>query len=136
MDDDFEEGTLVKKMAPSRPAVAGSGVACLIQLYPAGPDLGRRQALEAAEYVLGRVADADLVIDRESVSRRHARLTKIQGSWVVTDLGSTNGTFVNDVRVDSERLRDGDQLRIGDMPARAKRRATGSRRSARSTTSR
>ncbi len=98
-----------------RPAVPNrTGEACIILLHPPGPDIGRRTPLEGASYVFGREADADLVISRNSVSRRHARLAHDETGWFVEDLGSTNGSFVNEARIERQYLRDGDQLRFGD----------------------
>lgn len=88
--------------------------ACLILIHPAGPDLGRRIPLERSSYVLGRIDQADIVVPRESVSRKHARLECTDAGWVLEDLSSTNGSYVNEVRVSSQGLSDGDQLRIGD----------------------
>lgn len=63
---------------------------------------------------LGRAAQADLPVDDRGASRLHARIARRQdGAWTVTDLGSTNGTYVNGVRVRSAVLRDGDEIRIG-----------------------
>jgi two-component system, cell cycle response regulator len=91
------------------------GEACLILIHPPGPDIGRRTPLTNESYVFGREAGVDLIIGRSSVSRRHAELVRDQrNAWFVRDLGSTNGTFVNERKIDYEALRDGDQLRLGD----------------------
>ncbi len=64
---------------------------------------------------IGRDATADIAIDARKVSRRHARVLWSHRSVIVEDLGSRNGTLVNEVplRSDSESLREGDRLRIG-----------------------
>src|SRR5690606_38891354 len=63
----------------------------------------------------GRDSESGLVVARSSVSRQHARLYLEGESWWVEDLGSTNGTFVNELRcVASQPLTDSDQLRFGD----------------------
>lgn len=63
---------------------------------------------------MGRHHGCDVVFDDLSVSRRHARLVFRDGSWVVQDLESTNGTIVNGVQVGRCALRPGDHLVLGD----------------------
>ncbi len=91
--------------------------ACLVVLYPAGPLLGKRIRLEKDSYVIGRHPDADIHIPAESVSRRHARLVRRQSMWSIEDLNSTNGTYVNRVRLRpavAEALRDGELIYCGE----------------------
>jgi two-component system cell cycle response regulator len=89
--------------------------ACLVLLHPPGPDIGKRTRLVNPQYVVGRDASADLMINRNAVSRQHSRLFRgEEASWWVEDMGSTNGTFVNEARVNRRRLFDGDQVRFGD----------------------
>jgi hypothetical protein len=66
------------------------------------------------ELLLGRHRECDVVLSGVGVSRRHARLVFRDGSWVLHDLESTNGTLVNGVPVGRCRLRPGDHLRLGD----------------------
>jgi diguanylate cyclase (GGDEF)-like protein len=87
------------------------GEAVLVVLY--GPTLGRRYAIGAGESVLGRSTDAQVNLDAESVSRRHARITVGDGHAELEDLGSTNGSFVNDRKVERCALKDGDIIRVG-----------------------
>src|SRR5258706_4980212 len=75
--------------------------------------MGRRFALTRSEVVLGRGSDCDIQVDRDSVSRRHARVFRAGDQWLVEDLGSTNGSYVNDVPVTKSALRDGDFVKIG-----------------------
>src|SRR5579863_8967511 len=71
------------------------------------------------EHVAGRDADCSLVIDGTTVSRRHARITVIQGAATIEDLGSTNGTHVNGERISvPTRLASGDQLALGSETLR------------------
>ena len=91
---------------PARP-----GEACIIVIY--GPELGKRLQLGTAPFAIGRSSKNDLFIDQESVSRNHARITFDGTQYWVADQHSTNGTFVNDEPVREQRLRDGDQVRIG-----------------------
>ncbi|NDE59455.1 MAG: FHA domain-containing protein, partial [Acidimicrobiia bacterium] len=74
----------------------------------------RRLVLGQSELVVGRLAENDIVFDDSNVSRRHARIAPSTNGWVVTDLGSTNGTKVNGVVIGGERsLRDGDIITVG-----------------------
>ena len=62
---------------------------------------------------LGRGPRADFVLDAALVSRVHCRLVVADGELVVENLGSTNGTFVNDGSVERSTLKVGDRLRVG-----------------------
>ena len=64
---------------------------------------------------IGKGSDNDLVIDGDpAVSKVHALLERGRPAWCISDLGSTNGTFVNDDRVAAKRaLADGDEIKIG-----------------------
>jgi diguanylate cyclase (GGDEF)-like protein len=98
--------------APAAPVDLG-GEAVLVVLY--GPTLGRRYLLGDEVQILGRGAEASIALDAESVSRRHARVSHVSGGFVLEDMGSTNGSFVNDRRIDRCRLANGDLLRIGGV---------------------
>jgi diguanylate cyclase (GGDEF)-like protein len=89
------------------------GPAVLVQVYPPGPNLGRRFPLSGEEHVVGRLEEVDISIQEDAVSRRHARVYRDSRGWSVEDLGSTNGSWVNDARVDRRELTDGDMLRFG-----------------------
>ena len=62
---------------------------------------------------VGRAPRADFILDVALVSRLHCRLTAADNQLEVLDLKSTNGTFVNDKRIDKAKLSTGDRLRIG-----------------------
>ncbi|HEY1275715.1 MAG TPA: FHA domain-containing protein, partial [Thermoleophilaceae bacterium] len=75
-----------------------------------------RLALPAAstDLILGRGPDCDCVLSHPTVSRRHARLRRRGGAWLLTDLGSTNGTGLNGWRVGEEvEVRPGDRVSFG-----------------------
>lgn len=69
---------------------------------------------ESDELLLGRNEACDVVLSDISVSRRHARLLFRDGSWMIEDLESTNGTKVNDVSVGRCQLWPGDHVALGD----------------------
>ena len=67
---------------------------------------------------VGRAPRADFIVDAALVSRVHCRLTATDDRLEVVDLKSTNGTFVNDKRVEKAHLDAGDRLRVGRMELR------------------
>jgi hypothetical protein len=75
-----------------------------------GPTPGKEVPLEKDEIYIGRDVGNDVVINDPEVSRRHARLTQQSGSYLIEDLGSTNGTFINGQRLTRPHL-----LRAGEM---------------------
>lgn len=85
--------------------------ASLVVIY--GEGIGRRYRVGPGTFEIGRTAACEVSIEHDSVSRRHARLTWDGSRYHIADLGSTNGTWVNDVVVSTSPLADGDQLRIG-----------------------
>ena len=105
---------MTKTRASSGRPVLGSGArtACLVEIH--GPNLGRTYALGARRASVGRAPDNAVVLDMDSVSRRHCTLRAQRSGFFVMDEGSTNGTYVNERRLGAERaLRSGDLLRVG-----------------------
>jgi hypothetical protein len=86
------------------------GVGWLVPLD--GPETGELFQLKG-RCVIGTSSDCDVVVSDPSVSGRHAEFSGGTGGYRISDLGSTNGTFVNDKRVTSSDLVDGDSLRLG-----------------------
>lgn len=78
-----------------------------------GRNVGRRYRLDDGASLMGRAVDNDIVVEDERASQRHARVLVDQGRHLVEDLGSTNGTFVNNERVHRAILNDGDLIQIG-----------------------
>lgn len=75
-----------------------------------------RERLGEGAYTLGRDADADVFVNHTGVSRRHARLVISAGQATIEDMGSKNGTFVGEQRVEGVRpLKDGDVVGIGSV---------------------
>ncbi len=85
--------------------------ACLVVIY--GLELGRKYNLDTPNVLIGRSSKADVHIDQESISRNHAKIINTGKSMILRDLGSTNGTYVNDQLIDEYVLRDGDFVKIG-----------------------
>jgi len=77
---------------------------------------GREHLLEVGSVTIGRAVSSDIVITSKRVSREHARIRQDGWRRVLEDLGSTNGTFLNEERIVTGReLRDRDRIKIGDV---------------------
>jgi len=74
---------------------------------------GEYPLAENGELVIGRSSDLDMVLIEDMVSRKHAKITLAPGQITISDLGSTNGTFVNGEKVKRARLKEGDRILIG-----------------------
>lgn len=79
-----------------------------------GPDAGRTFSLTARENSLGRRPTCQVVLSDVNVSRLHAVIERQADGYWISDLGSTNGTFVNGQKVARQPLRQGDHIRVGD----------------------
>ncbi len=80
-----------------------------------GPTPGKVYELTKDSITIGREASADIVIPDPEISRSHSRLTSKQGTYMLEDLGSTNGTFVNKQRITGQRmLSPGDEVTLGE----------------------
>jgi len=75
---------------------------------------GKVVACEGERLLLGRAEDCAVSVESDVVSRHHAEVTWSGGRWVVRDLGSSNGTFLNRVRISAADLRPGDVIRLGE----------------------
>jgi len=125
---DFAGNRMTFHMGATSPAAvpAGPGTRVEVAVGPsAGVDVAASEgALEGAEGqpiwlvkgepIVGRVPGVDLTIPDEFVSRQHARIQRVGGQFVVTDLGSSNGTYVNEQRLtEAYSLQPGDRVRFG-----------------------
>jgi two-component system cell cycle response regulator len=88
-----------------------SGQACLVVFY--GANIGRRYFLDKPEQIIGRSESANIQVDQDSISRQHCKILNQDGHFILLDMGSTNGTFVNDDPCEERELRDGDVIRLG-----------------------
>ena len=78
-----------------------------------GPNAGARFLLDAERTTAGRRPDSDIFLDDVTVSRKHAEFLRRGGQFVVRDVGSLNGTYVQRDRIDEAVLRAGDEVQIG-----------------------
>ena len=69
--------------------------------------------LERDRVIIGRLAESDVVLSDPGASRRHAEVRREDGDFIISDLGSTNGTLVNGSMIGEKRLEEGDRVTIG-----------------------
>jgi pSer/pThr/pTyr-binding forkhead associated (FHA) protein len=102
-----------KQPKPAKaPKAARSGPRSLVVVD--GPLTGTVIPLGTADVTIGRAPDSTLVLDDDYASNNHARITLSNGQWVVSDLGSTNGTWVDRTRITTPTtLSVGHQLKVG-----------------------
>jgi two-component system, cell cycle response regulator len=99
--------TVISKIGDRKPKAD----ACLVTIY--GQNIGQKHVLKPGEAVIGRSSQAQLQIDHESVSRRHAKIVCTDSGIVLSDMESTNGTYVNDEPITERTLTHGDLLKVG-----------------------
>jgi two-component system, cell cycle response regulator len=104
--------TRVTKISKLHERMGSATESCLVQIH--GPELGKKYVLDSDEFTIGRDVKNNIVVDLDNVSRRHAKIFTRQGKTYVSDLGSTNGTYLNDEEVVEETtLRSGDYVKVG-----------------------
>ena len=86
-------------------------------LVPVKNDSSEKHPISGDNVMVGRDRTCSIVLSHPAVSRRHARITNSGTSWVLEDLQSANGTYVNNTRVDKVKLKVGDVVRFGADPA-------------------
>ncbi len=89
----------------------GDGVPTLKAL--SGPLEGREYQLTEKAYFIGRDPDSDIVIETKDVSRRHAKIERTSTEFVLCDLGSSNGIYINNLKLPRSILMHGDLIQIG-----------------------
>lgn len=99
--------TVISKIGDRKPKAD----ACLVVIY--GQAIGHKHLLKPGEILIGRSSQAQIQIDHESVSRRHARIVLSDNGVMLSDLGSTNGTYVNDEAITERPLGNGDLIKVG-----------------------
>lgn len=88
------------------------GGECFVQIY--GASIGTKHDLSGQVITVGRDPDSTIVLNTDSVSRRHARVETWKSEKWLVDLGSTNGTYLNDKPAVRSKLTSGDLVKIGD----------------------
>jgi hypothetical protein len=83
---------------------------------------GRAFPLGKDRVIIGRLEESDLVLADPGVSRRHAEVRHADGRYVIVDLGSTNGTMVNEATIGERELEEGDRITIGHTVLEFRRR--------------
>jgi len=112
---DHDQDTAVTDVHGEAPSTAGAD--CLVVIHhEVKSERGKRIDLGAGRVRVGRHPDNELVLEGHGISRHHVRLEKRDSAWVVMDVGSTNGTLLNDGEIDGVReLRTGDRIKVGSV---------------------
>jgi EAL domain-containing protein (putative c-di-GMP-specific phosphodiesterase class I) len=99
----------------TKPLAATSTALPWLERY--APESSKPEVIEigSVPFTIGRSEDCDYQIASSRVSRAHAEITKAAGAYLLRDLGSTNGTFVNGQKIDQVRLNEGDLVVIADV---------------------
>ncbi len=107
----FKDETVVTQirdlegMGPKSPALSFMG----------GPSMGQLHLLKAGEFVVGRSKEASIVVHDDGISRQHFKLMVKDSQVSIEDLGSTNGTYVNGVKITKQALHDKDTIQISSQ---------------------
>ena len=115
MTESEEKTRVTTIVAKPLPTDGPKGGDCLVVIYTKEPTLlGKRFVLDTSPMRIGRGAENQIVLDGDSVSRRHAHLEQRTAVWWCIDDGSTNGTYVNDEQIAREQgLTNGDRIKVG-----------------------
>lgn len=126
-DDKLDQTSTLSAISPSDPiddaepglnsqdhaAIERLPEGCALLIVRKGPNLGARFLLDSDQVVAGRSPGSEIFLDDVTVSRKHAAFVRDGESFLVRDLGSLNGTYVGNDRVDEMRLQAGDVVQIG-----------------------
>ena len=110
-----DEKTRVTQVVQAPPPDQPAGNDCVVVIYASEPGLlGKRYVLERSPLRIGRGGDNHIVLEGDSVSRRHAHFERRAGAWFIVDDGSTNGTFLNEEQIKGDAtLTNGDRVKVG-----------------------
>ena len=113
--------SLQRSLATERSQARALGTLVVERSPAKTPRVGERLPLRATN-AIGRDAGNDIALPDEAASARHAVLEQRDEEWWIEDLGSTNGTLVNGVKIEKrERIRFGDEIAIGRVAMRLER---------------
>jgi hypothetical protein len=112
-DDALEEGRYTVRSATVRGTAAPATSVAASMRHPLVDIDGQRYLLTGPVTVIGRGSEADIIVDDPGISRRHLEIRVTPDGVIATDLGSTNGTFVEGHKVPAATLVDGNTLTIG-----------------------
>jgi len=113
--NDFDEKTRVTQVSQATPSDQAGANDCVVVIYTKEPTLlGKRFVLEQSMMRIGRGTDNNIVLDGDSVSRRHAHFERRNEAWYAVDDGSTNGTYVNERQIpEGVLLQNNDRIQVG-----------------------
>ncbi|MEL7369329.1 MAG: GGDEF domain-containing protein [Myxococcota bacterium] len=94
--------------APTESNASEAAMICI-----SGRSVGQIFLLTREETTLGRAPECDIFLDDEGVSRHHAKVVRQDDAWVIMDLASTNGTFIDNERIEVATLRDALRVQLG-----------------------
>jgi len=110
-DADADVGATLSAQDQATVDALRHGTALLVVLR--GPNAGARFLLDSDEVSSGRHPDSDIFLDDVTVSRKHATFRREGDVFLVRDVGSLNGTYVNRERIDEAALKTRDEVQIG-----------------------
>ncbi len=112
---EYDEKTRVTQVVQQPPNALGTSNDCLVVIYTTEPALlGKRFVLDQSPIRVGRGADNHIVLEGDSVSRRHAYFERRGTQWYAVDDRSTNGTYVNEDQIEgAQALSNGDRVKVG-----------------------
>ena len=98
-------------------SAVGKHLDVIAQMHPVSYLVFNKKKIKlVAQITIGRDSDNNIVLDNKLVSRHHAMIQKIKNAYFLKDLNSTNGTYINDTRIPSDkyiRLNAGDKVTVG-----------------------
>lgn len=113
MSDDLDNTTAIQPIDQSEEKKARRQAVLLVMT---GPTTGQTIYLETKDvWSLGRGTTCDLILQEASVSRNHCQVQFKDHEWIVQDLGSSNGTWLNGDRIKEKKLQSGDKIQLGSQ---------------------